>query len=89
MGNPARVCVHVCVREKQRERQDTEWWLIGAGEESGSRCVRLCCCKNSHPCKGNHGAISSSPSVDLTLSQCCSADVISTTDSGMSTLNGW
>lgn len=59
MGNPACVCVHVCVREKQRERQDTERWLMGAGEESGSRCVRLCCCKNSHPCEGNHGTISS------------------------------
>ena len=64
------VCVCVREREKQRERQDTESWLMGAGEESGSRCVRLWCCKNSHPCEGNHGAhllILRSPSVAVPM----------------------
>ena len=92
MGSPAcefAVCMFVSVRERDRDRRDTESWLMGAGEEFGSRCVRLGAVKTAIPVREITKRSQVPHLLILTLSQCCSADVISTTDSGMSTSNGW
>ena len=94
MGSPAcefAVCMFVSVRERETEteRRDTESWLMGAGEEFGSRCVRLGAVKTAIPVREITKRSQGPHLLILTLSRCCSADVISTTDSGMSASNGW